>query len=171
MCCHHLPSWYDKCSEFTAESHFFEVDEDLEKNVAALGWDAYFVKDFVKSNNANKGSIAQSPAQVREIVEQLELYRGEIEGGISIRRVEEYRPNTECRYFVVRGEAYSPNRKIPDLVTEINHLIDAPFYSIDIIENAQGKLRLVELGDGQVSSRKNWPLKKFIEMLTAIAKV
>jgi ATP-grasp domain, R2K clade family 3 len=34
-------------------------------------------------------------------------------------------------------------------------IIDAPFYSVDVVENLAGELRLVELGDGQVSDKKN----------------
>ena len=163
--CHHLLGWYETCSAFTAESYFFDVDDNLESNIAALGWDAYFVKDYVKSNNADKGSIGRSPADVLGIIQQLEFYRGAIEGGISIRRVEDHHESTECRYFVIQGKAFSPNDEVPELVTKISHLIDAPFYSIDLIENTQGELRLVELGDGQVSSRKQWPLEKFIQVL------
>ncbi|MGF1491000.1 MAG: ATP-grasp domain-containing protein [Microcoleaceae cyanobacterium] len=167
--CHHLPGWYQHCSDFTAETCFFDVDEKLETKIEELGWGCYFVKDFVKSNTAEQGSIAHSPSEVLSIVEQIAKYRGEIEGGIAIRRVESYRSNTEQRYFVVRGCPYSPDAEIPGLVKEIAKLIKSPFYSVDIIENSVGELRLVELGDGQVSDKKTWPLSKFVEVITANA--
>jgi ATP-grasp domain, R2K clade family 3 len=167
--CHHLPGWYQQCINFTADTYFFEADEKLETKVQELGWNRYFVKDFVKSNTARGGSIANSPSEVRHIVEQIATYRGEVEGGIAIRRVESYLSNTERRYFVVRGLPYSPNGKIPALVKEIANIIDAPFYSIDVVENSAGELRLVELGDGQVSDKKAWPVSKFVEVIAANA--
>ncbi len=167
--CHHLPGWYSQCALYTAETHFFDADDHLAANVKALGWDNYFVKDFVKSNTADQGSIAQSVTKVLEIVEQIATYRGEIEGGVAIRRVEHYRPDTERRYFVVRGVAFAQSGAVPKLVQEIAQIIDAPFYSVDIIENSAGELRLVELGDGQVSDKKNWSILKFLEIIAANA--
>ena len=167
--CHHLPGWYQKCLDFTAETYFFEVDRDLETKIEKLGWEPYFVKDFVKSNTAGSGSIANSPSEVCAIVEQIATYRGEIEGGVAIRRFESYRLSTERRYFVVNGLPYSSQGDIPELVKEIAGIIDAPFYSVDVVENLAGELRLVELGDGQVSDKKTWSLAKFVEVIAANA--
>ncbi len=166
--CHHLPGWYPQCASFTAETNFFQVDDELEQNIEALGWEQYFVKDFVKSNTADKGSIAQSPTEALSIVDQLATYRGETEGGVAIRRVESYRPDTEQRYFVVRGVAYALSGEVPQLVQTIARIVDAPFYALDIIENLTGELRLVELGDGQVSDKKNWPVSQFLKVISAI---
>jgi ATP-grasp domain, R2K clade family 3 len=167
--CHHLPGWYQQCSNFTAETYFFAVDEDLELKLAELGWEHYFVKDFVKSNTAKLGSVAKSPSEVRKIIEQISTYRGEIEGGIAIRRFENYRSSTERRYFVVNGRSYSSDGVIPNLVKDIACIIDAPFYSVDVVENLAGELRLVELGDGQVSARKNWSVSQMVEVVMANA--
>jgi hypothetical protein len=167
--CHYLPGWYQQCSNFTAETYFFAVDKDLELKLAELGWERYFVKDFVKSNTAKLGSIANSPSEVRDIIEQIATYRGEIEGGIAIRRVENYRSDTERRYFIVNGIPYSSNEAIPTLVKDIAGIIDAPFYSVDVVENLAGELRLVELGDGQVSDKKNWSISKMVEVVMANA--
>lgn len=167
--CHHLPGWYSQCAKYTAETYFFKADDELEQNIQALGWDHYFVKDFVKSNTVDKGSIAQTPAEALSIVDQLATYRGETEGGVAIRRVASYRPNTEQRYFVVRGIAHAPSGAVPQLVKTIAKIIDAPFYSMDVIENSAGELRLVELGDGQVSDKKNWSVSQFLEVILANA--
>jgi hypothetical protein len=168
--CHHLPGWYDQCCQFTAETHFLTMGRDLVNKVEALGWKQYFVKDFVKSNTAELGSIANSPSEVEQILGQIATYRGEIEGGVAVRRVENYRTGTEKRYFVVHGIPYAADGSIPTLVQNIADIIDAPFYSVDVVENSLGELRLVELGDGQVSDRKTWPMTKFIEVIAAIAK-
>ncbi len=167
--CHHLPGWYQQCSNFTAETYFFAADEELEIKLEDLGWERYFVKDFVKSNTAELGSVANSPSEVRNIIEQIATYRGEIEGGIAIRRFESYRSSTEHRYFVVNGIPYSSDGAIPKLVQDIACIIDAPFYSVDVVENLAGELRLVELGDGQVSDKKNWSVSKMVEVVTANA--
>lgn len=167
--CHHLPGWYQQCLSFTAETYFFEADRELETKIEKVGWERYFVKDFVKSNTAARGSIANSPSEVCAIVEQIATYRGEIEGGVAIRRFENYRINTESRYFVVNRIPYSSDGKIPKLVKEIASIIDAPFYSVDVVENSAGELRLVELGDGQVSDKKTWAVSKFVEVIAANA--
>lgn len=164
--CHYLPGWYAQCAEFTAETHFFDANEDIRSHLEKLGWREYFVKDFVKSNTAEKGSIARSVPEVLDIVEQISMYRGEIEGGIAIRKVEDYQPGTERRYFVVNGHACSIDGTVPELIEKIAARIQSPFYSVDIACNTKGEFRLIELGDGQVSARKEWPLLKFVEMLT-----
>ena len=159
--CHHLLNWYDSCSKFTAETKFFLDNECLESEIKHLGWDSYFVKDYVKSNNTELGSIASSPKEVLKIIGLIKKFRGEIEGGIAIRKVEDYKRETEIRYFVFNGKVHSPNTQIPDIVIEIASKIDAPFYSIDMVQKNNGTLRLVEIGDGQVSDKKMWSIKFF----------
>jgi hypothetical protein len=55
----------------------------------------------------------------------------------------------------------------PHLVQKIAGIINAPFYSVDVVENLEGELRLVELGDGQVSDKKIWPVSKMVEVVAA----
>ncbi|MEM8981502.1 MAG: ATP-grasp domain-containing protein [Pseudomonadota bacterium] len=167
--CHHLPNWYEQCKAFTPETRFFAYDDQLEANVAKLGWEQFFVKDFVKSNTADLGSIANSPKEVSAIVEQLAFYRGDIEGGIAIRRVEPFRRETEQRLFVVNGVPLSVDGDPPDLADVVAARIDAPFFSMDIVENEDGEIRVVELGDGQVSDKKSWPIEAFVEVIAALA--
>ncbi|WP_027710165.1 ATP-grasp domain-containing protein [Zooshikella ganghwensis] len=162
---HHLPEWYESCVDFTPETVFSNAEEDLEKLASDLGWDSFFVKDYVKSNYNERGSIAKSPREVLEIVALIKEHRGEIEGGISLRKVEEYLPETEKRYFVVNGKAYSPDGVVPELVLDVSKAHHAPFYSIDVIQRSDGVLRLVELGDGQVSDKKTWSAGVFCKMI------
>lgn len=163
--CHHLPGWYSLCQEFTPETHFFPYDEKLQEHIASLGWDQYFVKDYVKSNTAEKGSIAQSAEEAVEIVRLIEKYRGGIEGGVAVRQVENFVRNSEQRYFVFNGKPYAANDEIPPFVKTIVGRMDAPFYSVDTVQRQDGTLRLVEIGDGQVSDKKRWPVQKFVKML------
>ena len=117
------------CKDFTPESAFFADDKSLEQNASDLGWESFFVKDYVKSNYNERGSIAKSPTEVIEVVNLIKEHRGEIEGGISLRKVEEYLPDTEQRYFVKFGKTYSPEGEIPEVVHSISKVVEAPFYS------------------------------------------
>jgi len=169
--CHHLPGWYEACSDLTAETHFVypEKGEDTVKIATNLGWDSFFVKDFVKSNTASKGSIAQSPAEILEIIEQLEEYRGQLEGGIALRKVEHYVPDSERRFFVVNDKCYSYDQEVPSIVETVAARIQAPFISVDVARLQDGgDWRVIELGDGQVSDKKEWPLDRFVEVLSAV---
>lgn len=167
--CHHLPGWYEQCKAFTAETHFFENDEQLEANISGLDWPSFFVKDFVKSNTAEMGSVAHSPQEAIKIVQQLEQYRGDIEGGVAIRQVENYISDSERRYFIVQGKPFSCDEDIPEVVHSVASIIQAPFFSVDVIQQVGGGWRLVELGDGQVSDRKAWPLDQFMDVIQSIS--
>ena len=166
---HHLPNWYPYCSEFTPQTIFVDHSDEVERKVAQLGWQSYFVKDFVKSNTGDLASIAHSVAEIRAIAEQIRLYRGEIEGGLAIREVERLRPDTESRHFVVNGQAHSLEGPVPDVVSACAEVVPATFYSIDTALNEAGQYRIVELGDGQVSDRKQWPVEKFLSVIAANA--
>jgi hypothetical protein len=163
--CHHLSGWYDSCKQYTPETVFLNDDEQLKSKIDALGWDSFFVKDYVKSNSTEVGSIATTSDECLEIVSLIKQFRGNIEGGLAIRKVENFEPDTEERYFVFNGLVYSCSDTIPKLVTEIASIIDAPFYSVDTIRDESGACRLVELGDGQVSDKKSWPVNGFVEIL------
>jgi hypothetical protein len=39
---------------------------------------------------------------------------------------------------------------------------------VDVAERSDGTLRIIELGDGQVSDRKHWPTARFVQMLAGI---
>lgn len=163
--CHHLPNWYESCREFTALSRFFADDEHLIENVKALNWNRFFVKDFVKSNSTERGSIASTHDEVKEIVEQIRTFRGDIEGGVAIRQVEQYVEDSEKRYFVFNAKPYAPDGDVPAIVHHIATRINAPFFSVDIVQRVDGELRLVEIGDGQVSDKKMWNTEAFVNMV------
>lgn len=166
--CHHLSEWYPLCQDLTPETLFLPADVDfatLAGLLAAKDWPAYFVKDYVKSLTTERGSVARTPAEVAEIVALLREYRGEVEGGVAIRKLEDLRPETEERYFVLGGQPHGRDGRVPPIVEEVATRINSPFFSVDIVLSAQGEPRLVELGDGQVSDRKKWPADRFASML------
>lgn len=162
--CHYLPEWYPACEDLTPKTIFLSRDADIDAALAATGWQAFFVKDYVKSLTTSRGSIARNAAEVREIIDLIERYRGQIEGGVCVREYEALLPETEERYFIYQGRAHARDDVVPDIVQKIAQGISSPFFSIDIVLNSAGVPRLIELGDGQVSDRKKWDAGKFVGM-------
>jgi hypothetical protein len=163
--CHYLPEWYSLCEDVTPETVVAPKGADFVALLEGKEWPAYFVKDYVKSLTTPRGSVATVPHQVAEIVSLIEQYRGSVEGGVCVRRFERWLPDTEERYFVFNGQAYAREGAPPALVQEIAMRIESPFFSVDLVQSEGGGLRLIELGDGQVSDRKKWTAEPFASML------
>jgi hypothetical protein len=163
--CHYLPEWYSLCEAWTPETIVAEKSSNFVELLHGKDWPAYFVKDYVKSLTTQRGSVAESPEDIANVVALIEQYRGSVEGGVCIRKFEELRPETEERYFVLQGKAFARCGNVPALVNEIAGRISSPFFSVDTVFAKSGELRLMELGDGQVSDRKKWDGEQFAEML------
>ncbi|MFC6298105.1 hypothetical protein GNF76_26135 [Pseudomonas sp. CCM 7893] len=163
---HYLPEWYPLLVDFTSETVVLASDANFNRALDGLNWPGYFIKDYVKSLNTGSGSLVETTEDIAPLVEIMRQYRGQIEGGICVRRKEDYLDETECRFFVFRGRAYGVTLEVPDLVTMCAQLIDSPFFSIDVAFRSDGVLRVVELGDGQVSDRKEWSAERFARMLS-----
>ena len=152
LAAHHLPNWYPLVAEFTPETRVLAREADWESELRSLGWEAFFVKDYVKSLKTSRGSIVRDPAELGAVVSEMEQFRGEIEGGLCVRRVEPFVAESERRYFVLDRRAFSADgQPVPDLVGQVAERIPSPFFSVDVIRREDGVLRLVEVGDGQVS--------------------
>lgn len=164
--CHHLPEWYPLLIAHTSETVVLDCNANFKQALDGLHWPGYFIKDYVKSLNTGAGSLVETPECIGPLVETMRQYRGQIEGGICVRRREQYLEETERRYFVLLGQAYGASDEVPALVTECARLIDSPFFSIDVVLRSDGVLRVVELGDGQVSDRKEWSAERFAWMLS-----
>ena len=159
---HHLPNWYPLLREFTPET--FIIDNlwlnhgcDLVTQLKQLGWEKFFLKDFVKSLKTAGGSVINTPEDAPKVVELMEKYRGTIEGGLCVRRFEPL--YDEIRYFIVDNHIWSPQFRAIDydlVLRFITGRIDSQFYSADVALNNNGKPRLVEIGDGQVSDLVGW---------------
>jgi hypothetical protein len=162
---HYLPNWYPLIQEFTPETRVFPVGCNLGDELKALGWPEFFIKDYVKSLKTSVGSRVSTPEQVSTLVAEMKKFRGVIEGGFCVRKVERFLPETERRYFVIDGVPHSANGNVPDIVNECARRLKQRFYSIDVIERTDGQLRVVEVGDGQVSDLVGWDPKTFAEML------
>lgn len=162
---HHLPQWYPHIKDLTPETRIYPPDCDLETELRALNWPAFFIKDYVKSLKTSLGSRISKPEQVSAIVSEMRRFRGTIEGGFCIRRVEEFLPQTERRYFVLDGTPYAETGAVPDIVFECAKRLTGRFYSVDVIRRADGQERIVEAGDGQVSDLVGWTPSRFATIL------
>jgi hypothetical protein len=161
---HYLPRWYPLVTEYTPETRVFPLDSDIQKQLEELGWDAYFVKDYVKSLKTSVGSIIRDPGKITAVISEMERVRGKIEGGICVRRVEQFVPDTETRYFVLHGHCWGPtDALVPDVVDLSAPRINSEFFSVDVARRADGVLRIVEIGDGQVSDLVGWTPERFAQ--------
>jgi hypothetical protein len=87
---HYLPNWYAVVKDYTPETVFLDTDADLVSELRRLGWGRFFVKDYVKSLKTSVGSLVEDPEQIDTLVSEMEKYRGFIEGGLCIRRIEDF---------------------------------------------------------------------------------
>ena len=162
---HHLPNWYPRISDLTPETRIFPPDCNLESELRALAWPEYFIKDYVKSLKTSVGSRITRPEQAAAVIADMQRFRGVIEGGFCIRRVESFITDTERRYFVLNGIACSADGRIPGIVQECAKRFESRFYSVDVVQRIDDQLRIVEVGDGQVSDLVGWRPEQFAKLL------
>ena len=162
---HYLPNWYPSLAELTPETHVYRPNSDLEAELRALGWSEFFIKDYVKSLKTSVGSRITKADQVAAVVADMLRFRGVIEGGFCVRRVESFLSDTERRYFVLDGMCYAESGEVPPIVHECARRHRSRFYSVDIVRRADEQLRVVEVGDGQVSDLVGWTPARFASIL------
>ncbi|TDQ54255.1 ATP-grasp domain-containing protein [Actinorugispora endophytica] len=170
---HELPGWYPLFAGATPRSVWCgaapgEVPPAglLAELVAPLGGGPGVVKDFVKSRKYEWEDACHVPdlrdaARLHRVVARMvELQGGFLDGGIVVRAFEEF-TGAEARVWWVGGEPAavgahpdSPGeRPVPDL-RDVRPLVGAlghPFVTTDLALRADGRWRVVEVGDGQVS--------------------
>lgn len=73
------------------------VDSDLERELSDLGWECFFIKDYVKSLKTSIGSTIEQPSDIKTVVSEMQKFRGTIEGGVCVRRVEDFILDSERR--------------------------------------------------------------------------
>jgi hypothetical protein len=168
---HYLPNWYAVAKDYTPETIFLDADADLVSELRRPGWEKFFVKDHVKSLKTSVGSIIEDPEQIKTVVSEMEKNRGFIEGGLCIRRVEDFITGSEERYFVLNRTPYAaePGAAIPEPVIFCAGAIPSPFFSVDVARRADGIDRIVEMGDGQVSDLVGWSVERFVEIWSKAA--
>ncbi len=163
---HYLFNWYSLIHDLTPETRFFSVDDDLEHALSQLGWSSFFIKDNVKSLKTSVGAVISEPSEIKTVTNEMQRFRGIIEGCLCVRQVEDFIFETEKRYFVMYGKPYaaSLNEEIPEIVKECAKRIKSKFFSVDVVERTDGCKRIVEIGDGQVSDLVGWTAERFAEL-------
>lgn len=163
--CHYLPRWYPLLSDFTPATYFYSESDDVASALCILGWTGCFLKDYVKSLSTDGGSLVTDLNEIPAVVAKLKKYRGQIEGGLCARQIEDFIPDSEMRHFIFRGTIYSLRDDVPEVVRTAAQKVNSPFFCVDTICRSDGQVRIVELGDGQVSDRKLWPAAQLIKIL------
>ncbi|MDB6054417.1 MAG: hypothetical protein JWN25_1940 [Verrucomicrobiales bacterium] len=162
---HHLPLWYPLLSDLTPETRILSLDCDLELELSQLHWPEYFVKDYVKPLKTSVGARITKPEESALLIAEMKKFRGMIEGGYCVRRVESFLPETEKRYFVLDGVPHSADSEVPEIVLECARRLPGRFYSVDVVRRSDGVERVVEVGDGQVSDLVGWDEDEFALVL------
>ena len=94
----------------------------------------------------------------------MQQFRGVIEGGVCVRRFEQFVADSETRYFVIKGQPYASSGAIPNMIFECARRINSHFFSVDVAMRTDLQLRVVEMGDGQVSDLVGWEPVRFAEL-------
>lgn len=182
---HELPGWYGGLAGFTPESVWTVGDDlgDFDEARAALGSGAAVVRDYTKSMKHYWHEAAYIPelgdAEAAMAVARRfrELRADDFAGGFVVRRFEEF-TGAEARTWWVDGVCRLVTAH-PDTAGALPPEIDVtflsaavaglglPFVTVDLAKRADGRWRVVELGDGQVSDRPvSAPAAEFIEAIT-----
>lgn len=162
----YLDNWYEQFSHLTPKSYFFYPDVSDEELLGIDHDGAFVVKDSSKSFKhywdtacyaGDKGRLPKVVSGFRELSDH------QISGSLIVREFEQWLP-VETRLWWVHGElvASSPHPDTPDEFREFNELelyalqeavqsLNCPFVTTDVVRNIYGEMRVVEVGDGQVS--------------------
>lgn len=173
---HYIPNWYPLISRWTPEVVSFGNSSETPERVYNFAAGAFSakegmklqIKDYVKSLKTAGGSVVTSADEIKDVLANMEKFRGTIEGGVVLRRYEEFFPGSEVRYFVINGRYYAQEQSFDlrhmSLLELIAREIPSPFYSVDIALRTDGAARIVEIGDGQVSDLVGWSPERFAQI-------
>jgi hypothetical protein len=164
---HHFHGWYSSIEQFTIKS-IVSDEKNAVTDFERSSLDKAFIKDYVKSLKSGKGSIVDSPEDVKRALSDMHKYRGFIEGGVVLREVKSFDEKTENRFFVLNGEVYSKSKddEMLSFAKEVAKNHNALFFSLDIAKLETGELLVIEIGDGQVSEAKDWNVNDFVSIFS-----
>jgi hypothetical protein len=151
---HHATGWYEAVASHTPRSRFLPEPTKLDFAAGRR----YFVKGLVKSFADN--SVVATQEQLAGFWQRHELLAGTL---LFVRDFVALKPASERRFFVVRGQAIGAGGAVlpTSLWAAVAALRPRLFYSLDVAETLAGQPVLVEVGDGQVSDLKEWPVAEF----------
>ncbi|MFI5492303.1 ATP-grasp domain-containing protein [Actinoplanes sp. NPDC051859] len=183
---HELPGWYAALVGHTPETAWTLDDTRgaFEQACAVLGGGPAVLRDFTKSMKhywneaAYVPDVADGGAAWRVASRFRELRDDEFTGGFVLRRFETF-TGAEARTWWVNGncrlvtahpdtaaDAPAADVDVASVAPSIAQL-GLPFVTADLVRHADGRWRVVELGDGQVSDRPaSTPAEEFIAAIT-----
>lgn len=167
---HYITRWYELLEDLTPETKFYNSADELLAGFKASGWRRAIIKDWVKSLKVAGGPFIDDQmhgAQILELIGKMLHYKGHIEGGLTLRKWEALDPDTERRYFIINGKPYSADKTDPPKIVHMvaKRLTISRFFSVDVALNTEAnQLRVVEVGDGQVSDLIGWTAQRFAEV-------
>jgi hypothetical protein len=161
---HELPGWYAALADVTPESRW-----DTDGAVGWLGSGAAVLRDHTKSLKHSWAEACFVPdvtdtAAAQRVVARFRELRGEdLVGSVVVRRFEDF-AGPEARTWWVDGRCAlvtahpdTPGDLPADPDLELAapgvDALGLPFVTVDLVRRADGRWRVVELGDGQVSDR------------------
>ena len=144
--------------EFTPETRIFPTDADLVRELRTLGWGAFFVKDYVKSLKTSVGSLIGEPEMIGQVIAEMQKdprVRSRAGSRTPGRRAA---ARNRAWDLVLQGRPHGADlaENVPDVVRACAERIPSKFFSIDVALRRDGVLRVVEIGDGQVSDLVGW---------------
>lgn len=170
---HYLPGWYELFKPFTPTTVWYDpkTESPGKYDFSALSDNGFIVKDFVKSRKHDWNTacfapdVKALPSVVNEFVRLQEEDGAGVEGGIVVRAFEDFNKELgEARIWWVdfAPVLITPHPDHPELMptvssdflselTESVRLLGNPFITTDIAVHQNGSMRVVEVGDGQVS--------------------
>ncbi|GIF13647.1 ATP-grasp domain-containing protein [Actinoplanes teichomyceticus] len=169
---HELPGWYAAAEAHTPASVWTTGDgrDDFLAACARLGDGAAVLRDYTKSMKHHWHEAAYLPDVAdhehawRVASRFRQLRDDEFTGGFVLRRFERF-TGAEARTWWVGGvcrlvtahpdtPAQLPPADLdPGFLAPVLHALDLPFATADLARRDDGRWRLVEIGDGQVSDR------------------
>lgn len=169
---HHLPNWYGTLARSTAESVWTSGFDLVDLRAAAerLGPGPAILKDYSKSEKHHWDDAMFVPEvtdhrRLEAVANRFQDLRGDhLDTGFVLRRFEAWQPGEwrswwrDGRCVAVGPHPDTPELPVPQLdlgpVAADVGALQLPFISVDLaVSSDTGELRIVEIGDGQVSDR------------------
>lgn len=161
---HHIVNWVQPLADaqLTAATTIIPFQEipDILNAFSRLPPQSWFVKDYVKSLKTSPGPIISNFQELNDCLTQMKKYRGVIEGGIALRKLQHLLTRSEQRFFVANNQLFGDTdtltatdlHQLHSVITALHTQSPRPFYSLDIARIASTEqLTVIEIGDGQVS--------------------
>ncbi|MEU4164499.1 ATP-grasp domain-containing protein [Actinoplanes sp. NPDC026670] len=177
---HELPGWYAAVAGDTPESVWTSGDgrEDFRRACGELGGGPAVLRDFTKSMKHHWHEAAYIPdvsdgAGAWAVASRFRELRGDgFTGGFVVRRFESF-TGAEVRTWWVGGVCRlvtahpDTSGELPPADVVLPEVgVDLPFVTVDLARRVDGRWRIIEIGDGQVSDRpRSTPAEELITVL------